>query len=280
MSPDLHTLGVLDAHLFALEGREPGVVRTLRSGCRPLDVRERLWVVRSLVHTHGVAGERAVRGTGLGDEQRAGMIRLGPLLARRGHLGGARGGGAILRMSGWGCFNSSARRDLWAIRLGTRASGRAIAEGSTHRELIRHGNTRRALHVGHVVHRVRARDCDRPDPAPSSPVSDTASIISVWTDRSPEGRRHPWEIPHFPWAPPPPSRGHSPGERGDTAREDSVRYLTRTSGSRRGRQSAMAAQLELSQVGPRRSLKLRPANNRLTPSLPFPSPGCASRLGR
>ena len=105
-------------------------------------------------------------------------------------------------------------------------------------------------------------------------------IISVWTDRSPEGRRHPWEIPHFPWAPPPPSRGHSPGERGDTAREDSVGYLTRTSGSRRGRQSAMAAQLELSQVGPRRSLKLRAANNRPTPSLPFPSPGCASRLGR
>ena len=104
LSPDLHTLGVLDAHLFALEGREPGVVRTLRSGRRPLDVRERLWVVRSLVHAHGVAGERAVRGTGLGDEQRAGMIRLGPLLARRGHLGGARGGGAILRMSGWGCF--------------------------------------------------------------------------------------------------------------------------------------------------------------------------------
>ena len=178
MSPDLHTLGVLDAHLFALEGREPGVVRTLRSGRRPLHVRKRLWVVRSLVHAHGVAGERAVRGTGLGDEQRAGMIRLGPLLARRGHLGGARGGGAILRMSGWGCFNSSARRDLWAIRLGTRASGRAIAEGSTHRELIRHGNTRRALHVGHVVHRVRARDCDRPDPAPSSPVSDTASSQS------------------------------------------------------------------------------------------------------
>ena len=88
------------------------------------------------------------------------------------------------------------------------------------------------------------------------------------------------KFPHFPWAPPPPSRGHSPGETGDTAREDSVRYLTRTSGSRRGRQSAMAAQLELSQVGPRRSLKLRPANNRLTPSLPFPSPGCASRLGR
>ena len=67
---------------------------------------------------------------------------------------------------------------------------------------------------------------------------------------------------------------------GDTAREDSVGYLTRTSGSRRGRQSAMAAQLELSQVGPRRSLKLRAANNRPTPSLPFPSPGCASRLGR
>lgn len=104
LSPDLHTLGVLDAHLFALEGREPGVVRTLRSGRRPLNVRERLWVVRSLVHAHGVAGERAVRGTGLGDEQRAGMIRLGPLLVRRGHLCGARGGGAILRLSGWGCF--------------------------------------------------------------------------------------------------------------------------------------------------------------------------------
>lgn len=76
--------------------------------------------------------------------------------------------------------HSSARRDLSAKRLGTgsRASGRAIAEGSTHRELIRHGNTRRALHVGHVVHRVRARDCDRPDPAPSSPVSDTASSQS------------------------------------------------------------------------------------------------------
>ena len=67
------------------------------------------------------------------------------------------------------------RRYDWAP--GSRASGRAIAEGSTHRELIRHGNTRRALHVGHVVHRVRARDCDRPDPAPSSPVSDTASMI-------------------------------------------------------------------------------------------------------
>ena len=123
MSPDLHTLGVLDAHLFALEGREPGVVRTLRSGGRLFDIWERLWVVRSLVHTHGVAGERAVRGTGLGDEQRAGMIRLGPLLARRGHLGGARGGGAILRMSGWDVSLSSARRDLSAIRLGTRVAG-------------------------------------------------------------------------------------------------------------------------------------------------------------
>jgi hypothetical protein len=169
------------------------------------------------------------------------------------------------------------RRYDWAQ--GSRASGRAIAEGSTHRELIRHGNTRRALHVGHVVHRVRARDCDRPDPAPSSPVSDTASIISVGTDRSPEGTAPVGNSPQT-GAPPPPSRGHSPGERGDTAREDSVRYLTRTSGSRRGRQSAMAAQLELSQVGPRRSLKLRPANNRPTASLPFPSPGCASRLGR
>ena len=173
----------------------------------------------------------------------------------------------------------SARRDLSATRLGTRESGRAIVEGSTHRELIRHGNTRRALHVGHVVHRVRARDCDRPDPAPSSPVSDTASSSQSGPIDHPRGR-HPWVILHKQGAPPPPSRGHSPGERGDTAREDSVWYLTRTSGSRRGRQSAMAAQLELSQVGPRRSLKLRPANNRPTPSLPFPSPGCTSRLGR
>jgi hypothetical protein len=172
------------------------------------------------------------------------------------------------------------RRYDWAQ--GSRASGRAIAEGSTHRELIRHGNTCRALHVGHVVHRVRARDCDRPDPAPSSPVSDTASIISVGTDRSPEGPvvGTRGKFPTFPGRPPRPQEVTRRVRGGDTAREDSVRYLTRTSGSRRGRQSAMAAQLELSQVGPRRSLKLRPANNRPTASLPFPSPGCASRLGR
>jgi hypothetical protein len=96
------------------------------------------------------------------------------------------------------------RRYDWAQ--GSRASGRAIAEGSTHRELIRHGNTCRALHVGHVVHRVRARDCDRPDPAPSSPVSDTASIISVGTDRSPEGPvvGTRGKFPTFPGRPPRP----------------------------------------------------------------------------
>ena len=54
--------------------------------------------------------------------------------------------------------------------------------------------------------------------------------------------------------PPPPTRGHWPGERGNTAREECVRYISRASGSPRHEPGAMAAQLDLSQVVPQRSL--------------------------
>ena len=67
----------------------------------------------------------------------------------------------------------------------------------------------------------------------------------------PEGGRHP---AHNAAQPPPPTRGHWPGKRGDTAQEECVRYISRASGSPRHEPGAMAAQLDLSQVVPQRSL--------------------------
>ena len=209
------------------------------------------------------------------------MIRLGPLLARRGHLGGARGGGAILRLSGWGCFTFISSPSPFGDMIGHKGRERQGGRSRRVRRTVSSSGT--VTLAGRFMSAMLSTGF-----APGTVTGPTRAflagfrhgiIISVWTDRSPEGTAPVGNSPQT-GAPPPPSRGHSPGERGDTAREDSVGYLTRTSGSRRGRQSAMAAQLELSQVGPRRSLKLRPANNRPTPSLPFPSPGCASRLGR
>ena len=73
---------------------------------------------------------------------------------------------------------------------------------------------------------------------------------SAWRDFG-LGGRHP---AHNAAQPPPPTRGHWPGERGDTAREECVRYVSLASGSPRHEPGAMAAQLDLSQVVPQRSL--------------------------
>ena len=77
---DLNTFVILYAHLFALERRQPGVIRTFSSGGGFLHVRQLVWVVYSLVHSDGIGREGAVRGPGFSDEQRTWMVRFGPSL--------------------------------------------------------------------------------------------------------------------------------------------------------------------------------------------------------
>jgi len=77
---DLNTFVVFYAHLFALERRQPGVIRTFSSGGAFLHVRQLVWVVYSLVNSDSIGREGAVRGPGFGDEQRAWVVRFGPFL--------------------------------------------------------------------------------------------------------------------------------------------------------------------------------------------------------
>ena len=134
-----------------------------------------------------------------------------------------------------------------------RALRRAVWEGFTHRGLIRHGYTRWAFYVGHAVPGDCAWVCGRPDPAPrDGAFSDMAPARSgsAWRDFESGGTAPGAQRAQ----PPPPTRGHWPGERGDTAQEECVRSIFRASGSPRHGPGAMAAQLDLSQVVPQRSL--------------------------
>ena len=77
---DLNTFVILYAHLFALERRQPGVIRTLSSWGGFLHVRQARLGSVLFGTLRRIGREGAVRGPGFSDEQRTWMVRLGPSL--------------------------------------------------------------------------------------------------------------------------------------------------------------------------------------------------------
>ena len=117
------------------------------------------------------------------------MIRLGPLLARRGHLGGARGGGAILRLSGWGCFTFISSPSPFGDMIGHKGRERQGGRSRRVRRTVSSSGT--VTLAGRFMSAMLSTGF-----APGTVTGPTRAflagfrhgiIISVWTDRSPEG---------------------------------------------------------------------------------------------